>query len=253
MKMFIGLVALALFGCATVIAPGDGHPGDEARARLAGQAEANRARAVLRAIAAADAMPDDLRAQRKAAELAKAQLRRAEVGAPLYQAIQPTLRRLEQHPEACTVLLEAGETHDAAGELSRAAEDFVASVKSCRSTEGLHAAVSPLRRLNRCGELVKLAAGLWPSAEQSQWVRIMDSVRLCSDPVSLRRNLSFVPPDVQNEYFNLLAARQEENRRLNCSAHCRSARSSCEAGCWSSSACYTSCASLESACLASCS
>jgi hypothetical protein len=261
--------ALCLFAACAAIAPGEGSLSKESSERLAAQQKAGEAEAVRFALRAADAAPDDLRAQRKAAELLGGWLGtvKEDERSKAYLLAAATLGRLENHPEACTTRVEAGRVRLAADDFDGAAKAFATTARECHSVQALRAAAWPLRKLSRCSEVVTLAAQVWPAATRDEWVTVLDTVSMCSDDVSLRQNLAFAPSEVVSDYYALLrkrereraaeearfhAEQQRQESRSRCESECWSARNSCSSGCGSSNYCYSQCTALESACRAGC-
>jgi hypothetical protein len=221
------------------------------------------------ALQAADRSPTDLRAQRKAAELAHGLLNdsRDVERDKVYLRSLGALARLEAHPEACSTRVEAGRVRLAADDFEGAAKNFVQSARECHSVAAFRAAGWPLRKLERCTELVALAAHIWPVAGKDDWVAVMDSVAACSNELSLRSNLAFAPPEVVVDYFALLRRRSQQRAaeealwranqlrtesRSRCESECWSARTNCASACGSSTACYSQCQALENVCRAGC-
>lgn len=268
MRGGLPIAVVLLAGCAAV-APGAGTLTRESAERLEAQARAAEAEAVRLALLAADQAPEDLRAQRKAAEIAHGVLNSSrEVDRnKLYLRAEATLARLEAHREACSTRVEAGRVRQAAEDFAGAAKSFTASARECRSVPAFLAAGWPLRKLDRCGELVELAALLWPLAPKSDWVPMMDAVAACSNDVTLRQNLAFAPGEVVADYLALLnrrarqraadearwrAEQQRSESRSRCESECWSARNSCASSCGNSSSCYSHCQALESVCRSGC-
>jgi hypothetical protein len=260
---------LLLVGCAEVTASGSGTLSHGAQQRLEQLDESARREATLRALTAAEQHPEDLRSQRKAAELVQSQLTalRGDESRSLYQKTRPVLERLESHPEACTTRVEAGRVRAAAADHETAARNFVTSARDCRSVPAFLQAGWPLKQLNRCNEVIELAKWVWSSSEKEQWVPILDTVAACSNAVTLQTNLSFVPRAVLLDYYLLLdrrerererrereyeAARVRDQGRWNCASSCSSAVSQCSVGCRGDSYCWSRCEALGSACRAGC-
>ena len=115
---------------------------------------------------------------------------------------------------------------------------------------------------------MKLAGVAWPSLAKDQWIDLMDSVALCSDDVTLRANLAFVPADTRDDYFLLREKREIEARERerqyraeaarqaaasSCAFSCSDAVSQCRGGCFGlGDACYSQCESLGSMCNSGC-
>src|SRR5262249_33006336 len=145
---------------------------------------------------------------------------------------------------------------------------YVRASRECGSPEAAIAAVSPLRALDRCDDAIAALRGVWPlvRGRAEVGISVLDGVAACSDAITLRRNLAFVPADVVDDYFALLAARHREAERAerraeeqrreqeaesraaeaasNCRSECNSAVSSCESSCSADASCIQSCSSL---------
>lgn len=240
-----------------------------------------------RAGIAADGHPDDLRAQRKAAELAVTALRvaaaeRAQAGEASYDDakivgwVEGALERLRTWKEgACRVRLEAGRVYEIAEKHEEASRVYVESVEECRSPAAAIRATRPLRLAGRCDRALELIEAVWPPDDKEREVSLLDAVHRCSSEVSLRENLSFVPETVVEDYYDLLEEREErarerrgrterrrrererERRRLRserkCQQHCRSSYSSCRSSCSSGATeCRDRCRARRESCFAQC-
>lgn len=271
-------VLCGLGGCAGAgIAPGPGSVSQAAQERIAAETFAGRVDGFRRACRVADARPDDFRMQRKAGELAAELLERGDKRVPageILRAAAPTLARLDQAPDACMMRLTSARVYEAAGELDPARERFERSARECHQAPAAIDGARLLRQLGRCDDAIALVGAVWPAARPAQFVALMDEVAACSDPVTLRQNLSFVPAEVREDYFNLVAQRERaaaeaarqaaenereqrareaaDEARSRCESQCSSAVSQCESGCAGSSQCSSRCASLGSTCRAGC-
>jgi hypothetical protein len=281
----------ALAGCisAKSIPPGPGSVSSESRQRMERErAQADLERAQV-AVETAGAKPDDVRMQRKAAELVA---RALEQGLPssggaattpqkLLKTAAPVLARLETGPQACVTLPEAGRVYVAAGANSEGAARYARAARECHDVRAALKGAAALRSARRCEEAIALVQSAWPDAREDDRVPLLDEVAACSSPVSLRRNLAFAPPDVVDGYFDLLtqrdrdrrdeeqrrredeyarrqqeardqARRDAENARWQCASDCSNARSQCSSGCRGNSSCLSQCNALESACRSGC-
>lgn len=272
-----GLFAIVFVtaACARVVPAGEGQTNALAAVKFRGLAEAGRRQAMEAALAAADARPDDLRAQRKAAELVLDQLetlRDSTELAALYSRAQPMLARLESGPEACTTRVEAGRVRGAAEDRDAAVLDFVTATKTCQSLPAFIQAGYSLRAMGRCAELQTLAPQVFAATDQSHWLSVFDVVASCSNAVSLRGNLSFAPEQAVNDYFALMVTREQQRReaaeraekeaqgriaveenRSNCHAACDKTAQLCESTCgMANAACLRRCRGDKQMCRAGC-
>ncbi|HSN27268.1 MAG TPA: hypothetical protein VLT45_13325 [Kofleriaceae bacterium] len=264
------------------VAPGPGEVSKEAAARLEARKRAALATATHDAIAAATARPTDVRLQRRAAQMirlaASNEASTTEGHAPRSLATEapPLLAHLAE-VAPCPGLADAGETWLALKEPARAADAYVAAAHRCESADAAIAAVRPLRQLDRCDDALAVLRFAWPlihGARAEQAIRLLDAVASCSDALTLRRNLAFVPDDVVEDYFALLDARRREEeaerRRAeqaqrdeearerafeassHCDSECSSAVSSCTSSCVGDSSCIQRCDAVGHACRSGC-
>jgi hypothetical protein len=251
---------------------GSGSLAPEAQTRLQASQQQALVATVRDALAAADAHPDDFRLQRRAAALVRSTAD-AKPRPPL--DVAPLLARLAQQP--CPGLADVAATRDALGDHAGAGDTYLRAARECRSVDAAIAAVAPLRQADRCNDAVVGLRAAWPLVDlhaRGQTVRVLDAVASCSDEMSLRANLSFVPSDVLSDYARLLddrarAEEQEqaraEQQRLqqeaedrardatwHCESECSSAESSCESSCASEPSCSQRCSALLHSCRAGC-
>ena len=262
MKWAFAAVFVVASGCARTVNPGPGVVNAAAIAHLHALADEGRREAMLHALAAADADPGNLRAQRKAAELVQDQLetmrQSAEIAA-LYTRAQGLLSRLESSAEACSTRLEAGRVRAAADDREAAATDFMRSARDCKSVPAFVQAGYALRLMSRCEEVFALAPSVWPAASKAQWVSVLDTVASCSNAVTLRGNLAFAPEQVVNDYYRLLEERRHQREEADKEAEVQKAkeaieehRSRCEAACTKTAELCASTCSGNPACLMRC-
>jgi len=253
------------------VGPGSGGIAPEARARLAAGERAALVATAQGALAAADTHPDDLRLQRRAAALVR------ELGDRGFEpaAVAHLLDRLAATP--CPGLADVAATRDALGDHGGAGDIYLRASRDCGSVDAAVAAVGPLRQADRCGDALAGLRAAWPSVDlrtPGATVPVLDAVAACSDEVNLRRNLAFVPPEIVDDYFALLASRQraadkaeaeaEEQRReqaaadaareasWHCESECSAAESSCESSCSGASSCSQECSSVYHVCRSGC-
>ncbi len=251
------------------VAPGPGEVSKDSAARLEARKKAALATATHDAIAAAAAQPADVRLQRRAAQMIRL------AGPPMPDAAPLLAHLAELAP--CPGLSDAGETWLALKEPARAADAYVTAAHRCESVDAAIAAVHPLRELDRCDDALSVLRFAWPlihGARAEQAIRLLDGVASCSDALTLRRNLAFVPDDVVDDYFALRAARRREEeaeRRRgeqaqrdeearerafeassHCDSECSSAVSSCTSSCVGDSSCIQRCDAVGHACRSGC-
>jgi hypothetical protein len=265
------IVVAGLTACAGVVSPGPGSVGRDAQARLAEERLAAASDAAARAcrVAAASSQPRDWR---KAAELTSLAVReKAATTADARAWARPVLAKIESDCEARidgARLLEELEDAGAAGDM------LLGAVRQCGNLQAARMAAWPLRKAGRCSDAIGAVRAVWARAPREQWMGLLDAVHACSDPVSLRANLSFVPPEVVDDYFAELrrrAAEERERRRryaeeererraqeahvhatMDCSSDCSAAVSSCDTSCGGDGACLNRCTALGRACMSGC-
>ena len=268
-----GLLCAGLAGCIAATPPGPGRVSAASQQRLSEAAGEANLVAVRNAAEAAANRPQDLRLQRKAIILAggfaggqRDPGRKAE----LLQLVSSAVVNADNSAASCDARGEIGNLYDAAGEYNKAGETWIRNAQKCRSYGSMMMAAQSLRKVERCPELLDATRALWPKAPQTEWAKLLNAVNLCSDAVSLRQNLSFVPEAVRVSYLEELARqhreavaaaaaeqdRQDRYRRASaCRSDCSSAGSSCYSGCPSGSYhphCAANCRALESVCSSRC-
>jgi len=246
--------------------------GDEAKARLAARPHKALAVATRDALDAAAAAPQDSRLQRRAAAMVRALVRDADARAQLADVTTQTTRLLERlvATAPCPGLADAAATWAALDQPARAGDAYVQAARRCESVDAAIASVGPLRSVERCDDALATLRAAWPRAQGKQGIAVLDGVARCSDEISLRRNLSFAPADVVEDYFALLAERAaqaeaaerraEQYRReeavraasSRCESECSSAESSCISSCRGDSPCGDRCSALYHSCRSGC-
>jgi len=249
---------------------GEGEISKPAVARLEAAEEADRVVAVTDAIAAARARPDDLRLLRRAAAMARALGKAANV-----PGLDDVLVLLAQKP--CPGLADIAATRHVLGDDTAAGDMYLRAARECASTDAAIAAVGPLRSVDRCDEAVAALREAWPRVDASRrgaWLGVLDAVAACSDTITLRRNLSFVPASVFEDYLAVLAGRadrqRESQRRAQaeqaerasedrarastsrCESECSAAMSSCSSSCSGDASCNQRCDSVGHVCRSGC-
>ena len=270
--------AIMLMIPARRVPAGDGSIGEDARARLESRKHAALAAATRDAIVAAEAAPADLRLQRRAAAMVR-EVARDEQARDQLGDLAPAKRLLAHLVAAapCPGLADAAATHLALGDDEAGANAYVEAAGRCQSVEAALAAVGPLRRTERCDLAIETLRAAWPRAQGARSelaIEVLDGVRACSTAITLRRNLSFVPADVVDDYFALLEARRiraaEDARRAEatrlaeqareranaaasrCASECSAAVSSCTASCGADTSCTQRCYSVGHVCRSGC-
>ncbi len=266
-------VALALNACALAqpVPPGPGEVSQSSRERLGQQRKESLLDTTRRACEWANQHRDDLRAQRKAAELARTALDslsgdRQAAAAPsnVLGWCRPVAERLSADP--CGTGVEAAAVFRSAADHEEAARGFAQVARECRNSEAAVDGLYELHQLLRCQEGIALVAAAWAGSPQESWVHQFDAISRCSDSVTLRRNLSFVPEEVREDYFALLERRRQQAEREAREAAAREAararQSACESDCFqfssqcrsscTTSPCYSNCDAMGSACRSGC-
>lgn len=266
--------ALSLAYTPEPVGGGSGELGKEATARLAARQHAALATATHDAVAAAAAHATDVRLQRRAAAMVRVLAGDAEAHDRLAGVdAAPLLAHLVELAP-CPGLADAAATWIALGDDGRGGAAYAEAARRCDSVEAAIAAVHPLRSAHRCDDALDVLRAAWPHAKGDQGIAVLDGVNACSDAITLRRNLAFVPPDVVEDYFALLEARHREaleaERRAEverreqeaasrafeassrCESECSAAVSSCESSCVGSSSCLQRCSAVGHACRAGC-
>lgn len=265
-------LVLVLTGCVFTrpIPAGEGQLSQEARERLAKETKAAEVDATTRACKTAATKPDNLRMQRKCLALATtyrevSDARKADSTLDVKSLAEPARATAAA---SCDARVDAAKFDATVGNDERAIQLFEATVRECNQPEAAITAAWSYRRIKRCDGLVKLAAVAWPNLAKDKWIDLMDAVALCSDDVTLRANLAFVPADVRDDYFLLREKREADERERerryraeearqaaasSCNFSCSDAVSQCRGGCFGlGDACYSQCESLGSMCRSGC-
>ena len=277
-SMMIGPAIVAMVPSKRV----EGGTGDLAKAahdRLAARKQVALAEATRDALAAADAAPADLRLQRRAAAMVRSCA--GDSGAHAHLAeLAPHAAATLEHLVAtapCPGLADVAATWLALGDSAKGGEAYVAAATQCDSPEAAIAAVVPLRAADKCDEAIAALRAMWPKvhgARATLGIALLDGVTACSDALTLRKNLAFVPADVMADYFALLQARRREAREAErraeverereaaqeqasaassqCRSECSAAVSSCEASCQGDGSCLQRCSSVGHVCNSGC-
>jgi len=261
------------------IAPGSGTDAPEAQARLAARAKIATAEATRDAIAAADATPADLRLQRRAVAMIRTcahdETSRKQL-AVLAPHADATIERLVA-TTPCPGLADAAATWVALGDNAKGGDAYVAAAARCDNPEAAVASVGPLRAADKCDQALGALRAAWPhvhGAKSKLAIDILDGVVACSDELTMRRNMAFVPTDVLEGYLALVeerarqeaeAQRRAEHERREqeardraweasnqCRSECSAAVSSCESSCSGDSGCMQSCSSVGHVCNSGC-
>ncbi|HET9992354.1 MAG TPA: hypothetical protein VFQ65_27670 [Kofleriaceae bacterium] len=261
------------------IPAGSGGIDPTSQVRLALRAKIATAEATRDAIAAADAAPAELHLQRRAVAMIRTCAGDEEARKQLAQLApqaNATIERLVA-TTPCPGLADAAATWVALGENAKGGEAYVAAANQCGTPDAVIAAVGPLRAADRCDEAITALRAAWPhvqGAKSELAIAILDGVTSCSDALTLRRNLSFVPAAVMDDYFALVEARERERREaeqrdreerareearqaaseasFRCQSECSAAVSSCESSCQGDGQCVQSCSAVGHVCNSGC-
>lgn len=277
-SMMVGPL-LALTAPGGTVADGAGSVTKEAQDRIASRASTARAEATRDALAAADAAPADLRLQRRAVAMVRSCVADSDAKVKLAELAPHATATVERlvATTPCPGLADAAATWVALGDNAKGGEAYVAAARECDTPEAAVAAVRPLHAVDRCDLAVETLRAAWPKvhgAKSELAIEILDGVTTCSDSLTLRRNLAFVPPDVMDGYFALLEAREREAREAarqaeiererederqrawaassSCRSECSAAVSSCEASCQGGASCSQRCSSIGHVCSSGC-
>jgi hypothetical protein len=258
---------------------GTGQITKPATERIANAQRAARVTATRDAMAIAAARPDDVRLQRRAAEMLGEIAGDHEARAQLASSAPPPETLLDRLValSPCPGLADAGAAWVALGDDERGAETYTRASRQCSNPEAAVASAHALHRLNRCDDAITVLRDAWPfvhGASSDVGIEILDGVTECSDALTVKRNLAFVPRDVLAGYAALLdererqaeierrraeheQARQEAEARAqraasNCESECSAASSSCDSACQGDSSCTQSCSALYHACRSGC-
>ena len=112
-------------------------------------------------------------------------------------------------------LADAAATWVAFGDNAKGGEAYVAAAAQCDNPEAAVAAVGPLHAVDKCDEALAALRAAWPhvhGAKAKLGIDILDGVTACSDALTLRRNLAFVPTDVLQGYLSVVEERARQER-----------------------------------------
>ena len=87
---------------------------------------------------------------------------------------------------------------------------YVNLARGCLNGRTVISVAHRLGQADRCAESIEAIRGYWPRSHQTEWMSLLGEIDVCSSPVSLTRNLDFVPLDVQSAYL----AERERQRQL---------------------------------------
>jgi hypothetical protein len=252
------------------VQPGEGSTSQAAHQRLGEEARQAELDAVTRACRVAAVRTEDVRMQRKCLVLAG---EHHQVVAARRDGTKVDVRQLagaarDQAAASCGARVEAARFDAVLGDDASAAKLYITAVRECSQPEAAIDAAFHLKKLKRCPDAIALVGEAWRTLPKASWIDAMDAVATCSDAVTLRSNLSFVPADVRKDYFALLDRRGAEQQRRereyrerrereaavsSCRSSCSSAESSCSGSCFGrGDACYSRCRSLADLCASGC-
>jgi hypothetical protein len=277
-SMLVG-PALSLMYSPARVGGGAGTTSKSAEARLAARGHAALAAAAHDALVAAAASPTDVRLQRRAAAMVRAVAGDADARAGFADLAPVAARTLDHLVELapCPGLADAAATWVALGDAARGGETYARAARQCDSVEAAIASVGPLRSVQKCDQALDVLRAAWPhvhGARAEVGIALLDGVAECSDAITLRRNLSFVPPDIVEDYFALLEARRQQELEAEhradaerreqeaasraaeassrCESECSAAVSSCTSSCVGDAACNERCSSVGHVCRSGC-
>lgn len=277
-SMMIG-PAISLMVPPRPVGAGEGKQSEAASTRLAARGHVALALATRDALDAAAAAPSDVRLQRRAAAMVRDVARDSTARDQLADIVPRAKRLLDQLVAVapCPGLADAGATWLALDDSGHAGDAYVKAARQCESVEAAIAAVRPLRHDQRCDEAIDVLRTMWPRAQGARAelaIALLDGITACSTAITLRRNLSFVPPDIVDDYFALLEARRieaaeaerraERSRRRQeaesramaatsrCESECSAAVSSCTSSCAGDANCTQRCYSIGHVCQSGC-
>lgn len=271
--------AIGLLVPGNEVAAGSGSLDPAAESRLETRAKVALAQATRDALEAAAAAPADLRLQRRAAAMMRSCAGDKDVKAKLAELAPDANRTLERLVALapCPGLADAAATWVAFGDNAKGGEAYVAAASQCDSPEAAVAAVGPLHAVDKCDEALVALRAAWPhvhGAKAKLGIEILDGVTACSDALTLRRNLAFVPTDVLEGYLSVVEERARQEREAQrraeraqaeeaareraseassqCRSECSAAVSSCESSCSGDGGCMQSCSSVGHVCNSGC-
>jgi hypothetical protein len=271
--------AIGLLVPAKRVEAGSGTIDPAAVSRIETRAKVALAEATRDALDAATAAPADLRLQRRAAAMMRSCAGDQDAKAKLAELAPDANRTLERLVALapCPGLADAGATWVAFGDNAKGGEAYVAAASQCDNPEAAVAAVGPLHAADKCDDALGALRAAWPhvhGAKSKLAIDILDGVVACSDALTMRRNMAFVPTDVLEGYLALVEerARQEAEaqRRAEraqaeeaareraseassqCRSECSAAVSSCESSCSGDGGCMQSCSSVGHVCNSGC-
>lgn len=271
--------AIALLVPAKRVEAGSGAVDPASVSRIEARAKVALAEATRDALGAANAAPADLRLQRRAAAMMRSCAGDKDAQAKLAELApdaKGTLERLVALAP-CPGLADAAATWVAFGDNAKGGEAYVAAAAQCDNPEAAVAAVGPLRTADKCDEALGALRAAWPhvhGAKSKLAIEILDGVVECSDELTLRRNMAFVPSDVLEGYLSLVEERARQEREAQrraeqqqrdqeardrawqassqCRSECSAAVSSCESSCSGDGGCLQSCSSVGHVCNSGC-
>jgi hypothetical protein len=271
--------AIGLLVPAKRVEAGSGTIDPAAVSRIEMRAKVALAEATRDALEAANTAPADLRLQRRAAAMMRSCAGDKDAKAKLAE-LAPDANRTLEHLVAlapCPGLVDAAATWVAFGDNAKGGEAYVAAASQCDNPEAAVAAVGPLHAVDKCDEALVALRAAWPhvhGAKARLGIDILDGVTACSDELTLRRNLAFVPTDVLQGYLTIVEERARQEREAQqraeqqqrdqeardrawqassqCRSECSAAVSSCESSCSGDSGCTQSCSSVGHVCNSGC-
>lgn len=185
----------------------------------------------------------------------------------LIASVEPARQRVLSSDATCEEKRVASWLLWNSGRRDHAFAMFKGPIRSCNGPREAVAILSMAKQKGTCDDDLPLVAESWTRAKrQDDQIAILDGVRECSTPFTLRRNFSFVPRAVLVDYDAVLrnrevdrsrrdAADARRDRQDRCEADCMTMYSDkgvCLSSCHGESSCVRSCQSLGEACFRNC-
>jgi hypothetical protein len=117
------------------------------------------------------------------------------------------------HDLPCPGLAEEAVTRVAVGDESAAGETYLLSARECHRIDDVVAAAVPLRNAGRCADALPALREAWAQIDHDvpgAGYPVLDAIATCSDALTIREHLSFLPADTIDSY---LAVRNHPWRR----------------------------------------